>query len=163
MGLLSFTRNLCCVWTQPTNQTHPFHFVSQSLPAIPVTLFYPVFSICLCCFSIWLNLKDVSWRVVAFCWFNPKTLGSWVIFIHVSVVVKVLPSCSLPRCLSGVFWLLLLYFLDLAGLLQGQLAEPLSQRHASGTGCVSNGQRHHAVSHELRQLHTAKLSLQLTG
>lgn len=75
---------------------------------------------------------------------------------------------DLPRCPSGVFWFLLLLlrlllFLDLVGFLQSDLTEPLGERHASGPGRVSNGQSHHVLSHELGQLHAAKLSLQLTG
>ncbi len=74
---------------------------------------------------------------------------------------------ALPRGPSGVFWLLFLlfwpFFLDLVGFLQGNLTEPLGEGHASGSGRVSDGQSHHVLSHELRQLHTAKLSLQLTG
>lgn len=72
---------------------------------------------------------------------------------------------DLPRGPSGVFWLLFLrpFFLDLVGLLPGKFTEPLGQGHASGSGRVSNGQSHHVLSHELGQLHAAKLSLQLTG
>lgn len=71
---------------------------------------------------------------------------------------------DLPSGPSGVNWLLFFFFfLDLVGLLQGQLIQPLGQHHAPGSGCVSNGQSHHIVGHEVRQLHTPKLSLQLAG
>lgn len=77
-------------------------------------------------------------------------------------------NLTLPRGLpdAGVVWLLFLLlrlFLHLVGFLQGELAEALGEGHASGSGGVSDGQSDHVLSHQLRQLYTAKLPLQLTG
>lgn len=72
---------------------------------------------------------------------------------------------DLPGTLPGIFrlFLLLLFFLDLAGLLQSELIQPLGQCHAPGSGRVSDGEGDHVMGHHLCQLHTAKLSVQLTG
>lgn len=80
-------------------------------------------------------------------------------------------TIHLPRPPSGIcclllfllLLLLLLLLLDLAGLLHGELAQPLGQRHPSGSGRISDGESHHVLVHHLRQLHAAKLSVQLTG
>lgn len=68
-----------------------------------------------------------------------------------------------PSRIFQLLFFLLLLLLDLAGLLHRELAQALRQRHPSGSGRISDGECHHVVVHHLRQLHAAKLPVQLTG